>query len=259
MGESFFELDGETYIGLDPARGPWSPDHCHAGPVAGAIARSVECAFGPDRSLTRLTVDLIRPVPVAGFTVDVEVTRKGKRLATGHAVLVGLDGKIAATATAMLISPAPEAGIPNAPNNPPRLEDAMDKGFPIEMAMHDKPYITHFMETLFPPGQDRTPGPTSMWMRVPPLLATEEPSSFQRICPLADCGNAISRNGEITDFKFLNTDLTIVAHRATEADWLHSEAVSHWHRNGVGLAEARISDEAGPVATALQSLIVAPH
>jgi hypothetical protein len=227
--------------------------------VAGAIARSVEQAFGPDRALTRLTIDLIRPVPVAGFTVDVDVTRAGKRLATGNAVLTGLDGKIAATATGMLITPAVETDIPPGPVDAPSMEGATAKGFPIEMAMHKEPFITHFMEILYPPGQNRGPGPTNLWMRTPPLLADEAPSSFQRICPLADCGNAISRNGEIDDFNFLNTDLTIVAHRATTSDWLHSESVSHWHRNGIGLAEARICDENGPVATAMQSLIVAPH
>lgn len=43
---AFFALDKEVFVGLDPARGPWSPDHCHAGPVSGLIARSVEAIVG---------------------------------------------------------------------------------------------------------------------------------------------------------------------------------------------------------------------
>ena len=33
---------------------------------------SVEIVAGPDKLLTRLTLDLIRPIPIAGFRVDVE-------------------------------------------------------------------------------------------------------------------------------------------------------------------------------------------
>ncbi len=257
--ESFFDLDGRVYLGRAPARGPWSPDHCHAGPVAGAIAHAIETAFGPGKDLTRLTLDLIRPIPVAGFTVDVEITRNGRRLATGSAVLTGVDGRIAATATATLIAPAPETDIPPGPCPRPRLADADEGGFPIDFALHDLPFISDFVKVRLPKGEDTSPGPSSLWMCTPPILAGQAPSSFQRLCPLADCGNAISRNGDIKNFTFLNGDLTIVAHRKTGSDWLLSEAVSHWHRNGIGLAEARISDEDGPLASALQSLIVSPH
>lgn len=257
--QSFFDLDGETYLGRDPARGPWSPDHCHAGPVAGAIARSIEQSFGPDKALTRLTIDLIRPVPVAGFSVAVQIMRNGRRLATANAVLTGLDGKIAAMATAMLIAPAPQTDIPSGPILRLSRDTTRAAAFPIVTALHDRPFISNFMDILYPEDEDGQPGPTKLWMRTPALVAGETPSSFQRICPLADCGNALSRNGEIAQYNFLNTDLTIVAHRQTDAQWLMSDAVSHWHRNGIGLAEAHISDETGVLATALQSLIIAPQ
>ena len=85
---AFLRLDDtHVYNGLEATRGPWSVDHCHAGPPAGAIARSVEIVAGPDKLLTRLTLDLIRPIPIAGFRVDVEMQREGRKVSTAAATL----------------------------------------------------------------------------------------------------------------------------------------------------------------------------
>ena len=256
MPGAFFDLDAGVYLARDAARGPWSPDHCHAGPVAGAIARSVEDAAGAPRRLVRLTIDLMRPVPMAGFQVAVEMTRAGKRLATAQAVVQGLDGKTAATASAMLITPAPPVDLPGLISDAPHPDAASEGRFLTDARLHDRPFLGDFVQVRFPPGETDAPGPTRLWMRTPALVAGEDPSPFQRLCPIADCGNAIGRNGEVDRFTFLNTDLTIVCHRASRSDWLLSDARAHWHTDGIGLAEARISDEHGPVATALQSLIV---
>jgi hypothetical protein len=256
MPGAFFDLDGGVYLPRDAARGPWSPDHCHAGPVAGAIARGVETAAGAKRQLVRLTIDLIRPVPMAGFRVTVEMTRAGKRLATAQAAVQGLDGKTAATASAMLVTPASPVDLLGLSGPADRPDDAREGPFLTGARLHDKPFLGDFVQVRFPPGETDAPGPTRLWMRTPALVAGEGPSPFQRLCPIADCGNAIGRNGEVDRFTFLNTDLTIVCHRASTSDWLLSDARAHWYTDGIGLAEARISDEHGPVATALQSLIV---
>ena len=50
-------------------------------------------------------------------------------------------------------------------------------------------------------------------MRTVALLPDEEGSGLQRICPLADCGNAVSRNAEAERYAFMNTDLTVLLHR----------------------------------------------
>ena len=50
-------------------------------------------------------------------------------------------------------------------------------------------------------------------MSTAPLLPDETPSPFQRICPLADCGNAFSRHAEPVEIAFVNPDLTIALHR----------------------------------------------
>lgn len=256
---AFLKLDDHhVYIGLEATRGPWSVDHCHAGPPAGAIARSVEIVAGASKLLTRLTLDLIRPIPIAGFRIDVEMQREGRKVATAAATLSDLNSKVCVTGTALLIAPAEEREMPTPPVTPLKIADAAPGPFPIQEPVHDLPAFGHFVDIRYPAGEDNTPGPTSMWLKTGALIEGEIPSSFQRLCPLADSGNAVSRNAELQEVGFINPDLTIVAHRQTTADWLLTETISHWRPNGIGLAEARISDDDGPIATALQSVILTP-
>ena len=73
-------------------------------------------------------------------------------------------------------------------------------------------------------------------------LFTASASGFQRICPLADCGNAISRNGEPLDLA-INTDLSIHLHQEPVGEWFGSEATSHWSPDGI--SDALLFDEQG--------------
>ena len=179
-------------------------------------------------------------------------------MSTAAAVLSDLNGKPCVIGSALLIAPSETPGVPTAPVSPQKVAAATPGPFPIQKTAHGEPAFGHFMDVRYPKDETPAPGPTKMWMKVMPLVEGETPSPFQRICPLADCGNATARNAELQEVGFVNPDLTIVLHRQTNADWLLSDGVSHWRENGVGLAEARISDEDGPVATALQSIILTP-
>jgi hypothetical protein len=93
-------------------------------------------------------------------------------------------------------------------------------------------------------------------MRTVPLLNGETATGFQRICPLADCGNAFGRNAEPWEFSFVNADLTIALHRDPEGEWLGSKSVGHWETNSIGLADAILFDQHGAVGHALQTLVL---
>ena len=137
--------------------------------------------------------------------------------------------------------------------------EAIPKHFPLKESKHNQPAFAHFIESAYPPGETSDPGPTTMWMKTVRLLANEEMSSFQRMCPLADCGNALSRNAELSEIGFMNTDLTIVAYRQTSSDWLASSSISHWHANGLGFSNAVLQDVDGVIGMALQTLILTPN
>ncbi|TMV07663.1 thioesterase family protein [Ruegeria sediminis] len=257
--ESYFHLGaGGVFVGNDPVRGPWSPDHCHAGPVTGLIARAAEREVGPEKMLTRLTVDVLRPLPLTGLRVSAETVRHTRTLATTRVTVHDPDETLCATATTMHLVRKKMGEVRNAQVPSPRIEDAEPGPFPIRQARHDLPYFAQFVDVLYPKGQSHDPGPKTIWMRAPPLLEGERQSPIQSLCPLADCGNGISWNAPPTEMGFMNTDLSVHVHREPVSEWLASESVSHWHANGIGMAQAVLYDTNGPVATALQTLVLFP-
>jgi hypothetical protein len=253
----FTTADGEWFQPTDRCRGPWDPESCHAGPPTGLMARALERAV-PDQRLVRITVDLVRPIPMAGFRVETEVVRQGRSVGTTRASIVDAEGRHRVTATGLHLRPGEPRPLPTAVMSIPRLDEAVPGAFPIRRSRHGQPGFIGGVEIRYPPGQDPEPGPTTLWLRSLPLLPGEEPSPFQRICPLADCGNALSRNGEPHHYGFVNPDLTLVLHREPEGEWLGSQSISHWQADGLGLADALLFDRRGVVGRALQTLLVSP-
>jgi hypothetical protein len=258
---SFFtvdQVDGtEWFRPTDACRGPWAAESCHAGPPTGLLARAAERLF-PDLRLIRLTVDLVRPIPHAGFSVRAEPTRAGRTVSTSSLAIVDESGKVVVAASGMHLASGPHFHLPTPPHDIPDFAEATPGRFPIARGGHDLPMFASGVEVRYPPGEGPDPGPTRMWMRALPLLPDEEPSGFQRICPLADCGNGVSRNGEVTDFAFVNTDLTVVLHRDPVGEWFGIDAVSRWEPNGHGMSDSLLFDRQGPVGRALQTLLVQP-
>ncbi|BFM16056.1 hypothetical protein R50073_22390 [Maricurvus nonylphenolicus] len=230
-------------------------DACHAGPVTGIIARAFELLV-TDKQLLKLSVELLKPVPMDGFQVNTEITKAGRAVTTASADIVDLQGKLIATASSLHMVVQDLGEVPTAPFESHRFSDSVPGGFPIEKTSHGLPGFSSGIEVRYPPGHDNSPGPTSIWMKTLPLLEGEEPSAFQKLCPLADCGNGTSRNQNGFDIRFMNPDITIVMHRASSADWLLSSAESHWQPTGLGLAQANLFDELGPIGSVMQTLLL---
>jgi len=259
MAKSFFTTeDGEWFVPTEYSRGPWHVDHCHAGPPSGLAARALERLL-PEQRLTRLTIDLIRPVPHAGFRVVAEITRQGRSVSTASGSIVDADGVVRANFNGMLMARFPDIEVPSHEASLGDPDDAIPGGFAIEETAHGKTSFIDAVEMKYPVGENPSPGPTSMWMKAPPLLDSEEASPFQRICPLADCGNAFGRNANPWDIvTFANADLSVVLHREPEGVWLGAHAVSYWQSDGIGLADAQLFDRKGCVGRALQTLVLRP-
>jgi len=258
MKQAFFSIDGNGwFLGNDGARGPWSADACHAGPVTGLLARALEREI-PDMQLVRITANYLRPIPMAGFRIESETTRTGRATAAAAARLIDTAGKTCATASSVHFACSDVGALATVSIPVPERLGAVPGEFVDDSTHHDKPFFRHAIEVAYPPGEDNGPGPTTLWMRAPALLADETPSPFQRICPLADCGNGISRNADFDNVTFVNPDLTLIVYRLPESEWLASSAVSFWEPTGIGLAQATLFDERGPVGVASQTLLIRP-
>ncbi len=257
MSESFFTTtDGQWFQPTEHTRGPWDEHACHAGPPTGLLARAVEQLF-PEHRLSRLTVNLQRPVPFSGFSVAASIVRQGRTVCLSEASLLDQDGRCVITAAGMHLRPSHMPDLPSHHLDMGTPEEALPGDFPIRQTLHDKPtFCGPGVAVRYPAGQDSSPGPTRAWMKTVPLLSDETPSPFQRICPLADCGNAFGRNAEPGELTFMNTDLTIVLHRDPLGEWLGTDSVNYWEPNGIGLADAQLFDSRGVVGRAMQTLII---
>lgn len=260
--QAYVERDGDWFIPTPFCRGPWDADSCHAGPPTGLLARAMERALlegGSPHRLVRLSVELTRPVPMAGFRVEAAIVRAGRSVTMLRAVLLDDTGTERIEGRGLAMRADPVGPLPTSDLVTPSLAEAEPGSFPISRSLHGLPAFSSSTELRYPPGDGPTKGPTVVWMRTVPLVAGEVPSPFQRICPLADCGNALSRNAEPWEVGFVNPDLTIALHRAPQGGWLGSSSRSHWEPEGIGLAHAQLFDEHGPVGVALQTLLLTPQ
>jgi hypothetical protein len=224
------------------------------------LVRALERAV-PDQRLARISVELGRPVPMAGFRVETEVLRAGRATSGTRAAILDSDGNVRVTAAGLHVAvadpPLFEGSLDNSGVVLPKVEDTEPGEFPIRRITSKWTGFRHSVEVRYPPDEPES-GPRTVYMRTVPPLADEEPSPFQRICPLADCGNAFSRHADPEVVQFINTDLLIALYRDPVGEWMGSRSASQWQPNGVGLADALLFDEHGPVGRALQTLLLRP-
>jgi Acyl-CoA thioesterase C-terminal domain/Acyl-CoA thioesterase N-terminal domain len=255
--ESYFETgDGIRFLPTDYARGPWLAEACHAGPPAALMARAMEGAM-PDQRLTRMTIDLVRPIPMGGFSVRAGVDKPGRQASLAWAELNDGD-TVFARARGLHLRLLEDLDVGTAEVTSPRFDESVPGAFPVRATVHGLPAFLDSVECRFNDDSGSEPGgPTTMWMRtLVPIVAGEEPTPFQRICPLADCLNGISFNTWLDAVWFVNADLTVSLHRDPVGEWFCARAVSHWEPTGIGLAEAALFDVEGHVGAASQNLLL---
>jgi hypothetical protein len=188
------------------------------------------------------------------------VVRAGRATSQSLATILDESGAVRSSATGLHIRATGEPIVPDTLDNSghelPHVADATPGEFPMRSAMPDWVGFPRSVEVRYPPGSDSGGGSTTVFMKTVPLLADEIPSPFQRIAPLADCGNAFSRHANPDELQFINADLVIALHRDPIGEWLGSRSSSQWQPGGVGLADALLFDDHGPVGRALQSLLL---
>ena len=114
------------------------------------------------------------------------------------------------------------------------------------------------MEYRFVEGGFTELGPSTVWMRMGlPLLPDEQPTPLQRVLIAADSGNGVSVTLDWSRYLFINVDLSVHLHRMPAGEWVCLDAVTLPEPNGVGMADARLFDERGPIGRGVQTLLIA--
>ena len=269
METAFYEqVDADSYVATPATIGPWSADAQHGGPPSALAARAIE-RHEPDprQRLARVSVDILRPVPIGKISIKTRTVRPGRRVTLVEAVLEA-DGHEVMHARGWRIErqdghvPEIEEGDRPVWLPPPGVGSAPDI-----FTRHQHGYLT-MIEWRFnaddydiagqvPDG--RQARVRSAWTRARiPLLAGEETSPMSRTLLVADSGSGVSAALPVAEYTFVNVDLTVISQRDPAGEWLLLEASTVIGADGTGLASTRLSDKQGSFGRGLQTLIVAP-
>ena len=253
-----FELDGTRAVPTVLARGPWSPDAMHGGAPAALLARAVE-RHDPGTAwfVARLTVDLLRPVPLAPLEVVARTTRPGKKVQWIEAVLLAGDVEVA-RATALRLRTTEPLGLPLPAPEPSglRTPDASDE-LEVTLPAVSGPGFWSAVEFRVAEGSWTEVGPATVWFRLrAEIVGGEPPSPLQRVAAAADFGNGVSTVLPRGQYLFINPDLGIHLSRHPVGEWVALSGRSHAEDVGVGLAVCDLHDEAGPIGRSIQTLLV---
>ena len=251
MTEAFFEQDRDLLVPSELTRGPWDPGAQHAGPPSALVARAIE-RFEPRAGMRvgRITLEILRPVPLAPLSVRVELVRPGRSVELLEATLSGPDGELI-RARAWRVQESDLRLDEQEP--PPPGPEAGAQGEFFETG-EEVGYHTA-MEYRFVSGGFLERGPALVWMRPSvALVAGEQTSPLERVFIAADSGNGVSAALDWRSTIFINTDLTVHLLREPAGEWVCLDAVTHV--DGVGMADSALYDERGRIGRAVQTLLV---
>lgn len=263
LPDALFEpLGDDRYHPTNRARGPWSPDALHGGPVAALLAGAGCRELGVERDSmvpVRLTVELLRPVPLSPLRLSARTTRPGRKVRLAAVDLADEDGRVVASASLLAI----RAATVSVPDQPPEELPPPPDGLAAAVIAPDVFSYPAFhntgVEHRFVEGAFDQPGPALDWIRLAvPVVAGESVLPLQRVAAASDFGNGISGLVGFGELSFINPDLTVTVRREPVGEWVCLQARSRLGANGVGLAESTLFDRDGHLGRAVQTLLVEP-
>ncbi|HSP39049.1 MAG TPA: thioesterase family protein [Frankiaceae bacterium] len=254
--------DGELFIPTSATRGPWSPDAQHGGPVAALLCRAAEQIESTvPLAVVRLTLELLRPVPLAPLEVRARLRRPGRRVQLVDLALIHRDVEVAvATALRLRVEPVPIEGAvpppgeaPDGVSAPPPVTDRTPTYTDDRWPWLD----TLGMDVRFVAGSLDEPGPSAAWFRLRmPVIAGEEPSPAQRAMVAADSGSGVGSALDFARYRFVNPELTVHLARQPDGEWVGVQAGTMLSEQGTGVTTTRLWDAAGVIGQASAALLV---
>lgn len=260
MVDSLFEpLGDDRYLPTSASVGPWSQEALHGGAPSALLAGAAEQLLD-DLQPARVSIELLRPVPVAPLTASVRALRPGRKVRLVAGELATEDGTVVATVTLLGIRRA-DVAVPAsaaddaAPPGPDTVASASRDDVGVGAGWDG--FHNTGVEHRFVVGAFHERGPSTDWIRLRvPVVPDQAPTPLQRVMAAADFGNGISAVADFSELLFINPDLTVHLHRLPEGEWVALEAHSRLEPTGVGLAQSDLWDERGRLGRGLQSLLL---
>jgi hypothetical protein len=253
--EPIYRVEGATAETSAFAGGPWNPGLQHGAAPSSLICWAVERLPAPSpMRVVRLTVDLMRPVPVGPLTIETEVLREGRKIQL-VAVRLLASGTEVVRATALRVRRLDQA-LPSEANCPvldlPMPEECQD---PPESNLSHTPFLNG-LSMKAAKGSFRILGPAAVWFRAErPIVGGAAISPLMRAAIAADFCNGTSAVLDFRHWTFINGDLTVSLAREPVGEWILLDAETWAGADSTGIAAARLADRTGYFGRAVQSVL----
>jgi hypothetical protein len=253
--EAIFRVEENRVLVSPNAAGPWDPRMQHgAAPSSLAVWAAERITTASEMRIARVTVDLMRPVPLAPLTFETEVLREGRKIQL-CAVRLKADGVLVVAATVLKVRAAAlqlPGDLTEQSVTLPRPDEA-----PEDPAQFSNSAFVAGMSLRSARGRFGVPGPGAIWYRVDrPLVEGFAVSQAMRAVVAADFANGTSAALDFRHWTFLNADLTVSMAREPVGEWVLLDGESWIGPDGAGLAMMRLADERGYFGRAVQSLVI---
>jgi len=253
--EAIFRVDGGRVEVSPNAAGPWDPRMQHGSAPAGLAVWAAEAipTSAPMR-VARVTVDLMRPVPLKTLAIETEVLREGRKIQL-CAVRVRAGGVLTVSATVLRVKLQTD-GVPADAGGPAVTLPGPDESPEDPAQFSNSPFVMG-MQLRAARGTFGVRGPGAIWYRVKrPFVEGAAVSQAMRAVIAADFCNGTSAALDFRDWTFLNADLTVSMAREPVGEWILLDAESWIGPEGAGLAMARLADTSGYFGRCVQSLVI---
>jgi hypothetical protein len=253
--DPIFRIDGNMVVTGPDAAGPWHPQMQHGSAPAALVVWAAESLPTPvPMQIARVTIDLMRPVPVAPLTIETEILREGRKIQLSGVRLLA-EGVPVVAASVLRIKSQAQALPPDVVDAPLELPGP-DQSM-IEPADNAGSPFTSCISMRAARGRFGMVGPAAIWFRVDrPLIAGSPVSQAMRAVVAADFSNGTSSSLDFREWTFINADLTVSLARQPVGEWILLDGESWIGPDGAGLAMSRLADERGYFGRAVQSLVI---
>lgn len=258
MTSAFYLPDDGAFVATPLTRGPWDERFQHGGPPA-ALACGALARWGDDAGrwfLARLSIELLRPVPIGRVEVAVRPERLGRGVQRLVATL-SVDGRDVLVARGLRIRRTP-IDVPPVPAPPPWPAPAA--GTPLTFDFFRSPVGYHQGVEMVCVDGAWGATPIAVWARPRvPLVSGRADLPRERVLVLADAQSGMGVPLDPDVWSFVNPDLTVYFERDPVDGWVGFDIRSTASPAGVGLAQSAIRDAHGFVGRSAQSLFIAPR
>lgn len=244
-------------------RGPWDNRFQHGGPPCALLAGALD-RFGEDAEdwfLARLTVELLRPVPIGPLQVSLHPGHLGRTVQRLEARLHAGDTELGrARGLRMRRTDLGADGAFVLPPAAPWPDPETCEPLRFHFFRHEVGYHRAVDLRVVHGEWGRTP--IGLWTRpTVPLVAGRPTSALERLVTLADAQSGMGVPLDPQRWKFVNPDVNVFLERdpRESSPWLGFDIRTTASGHGSGLSQSEVRDAEGVVARTIQTLVVGPR